>query len=245
MILRKFRRHFGVSSRKVAVQAHLAWYWRWMIVLLSVGIIAGSVWFAYHFSQGFTTAGREGLAQSVGELQAQVQALEQENARLRADLAASDSRLKIEGGMRVDMTRQLKSLSEEASIAKDETAVLTAMLTQTGRMPGVSISRLRIQRDGAEFRYRFTIVHNAAGGREFEGQLRMVANLVQDGKPFTMALPRPDGDAVPSTALSFKMFQPLEGTFQIPDNATLRSFEVRVFENGIAQPRATQTALPS
>lgn len=245
MLLRRFRRHFGVSSRKVAVQAHLAWYWRWTIVVLSVGILAGSVWYAYRFSQGFTAVGREDLVESVGEMQVQMQALEQDNVRLRADLAASDNRLKIESGMRMDMTRQLKSLSEEASIAKDEAAVLKAMLTQAGRMPGVSISRLRIQRDGAEFRYRFTLVHNAAGGREFEGQLRMVANLVQDGKAVTMALPRADADAVPSTALSFKLFQPVEGSFQIPGNATLRSLEVRVFENGSAQPRATQTALPS
>jgi hypothetical protein len=245
MLFRQFRRHFGIASRRVAVQTHVAWYWRWAIVALSIGILAAAVWFAYRFSQGFTAVGREDLAERVVILQDQVQSLEQENARLRADLAASDSRLKIESGMRADMTRQLKSLSEEVSVARDESAVLKALLAQAGKAPGVSITRFRVQRDGDDFRYRLTIMHNASGEREFQGQLRLVANLVQDGRPVAVPLPLAGGEALPATALSFKLFQSVEGSFRVPGNATLRSLEVRVFENGVAQPRATQTAVVS
>jgi hypothetical protein len=69
--------------------------------------------------------------------------------------------------------------------------------------------------------------------------------VIQDGGQVALALPLPGGEAAPSTALSFKLFQPVEGTFRLPGNATLRSLEVRVFENGTAQPKATQTALVS
>lgn len=242
--LRSFRRRFGMSSRRVAVQPHAAWYLRWLIIVMSVVILGGALWFAYSYSRGFTAAGREDLAEIVVELRSRLEVLEQDNAQLRADLAASESRLKIENAMRLDMTRQMKGLLEDTSVAKDEVAVMKALLSQSDKLPPVSINGFRVQRDGELFRYRLTLMHSP-GNREFQGQLRLVANIVQDGRPRTLVLPEAAGEAAPATALSFRLFQPLEGTFQVPENATLRSLEVRVFENGVAQPRATQTALVS
>ncbi|MCA3072736.1 MAG: hypothetical protein IOD11_20155 [Rhodocyclaceae bacterium] len=243
MLLRKFRRHFGISSRKVAVQMHLAWYWRWARIAAVIGMVSVGCWFVWSLTLGAPAA--RGGGETLAELQERVAALEQENTRLRADLAASESALKIDAGMRTDMTRQLKTLAEEAASARDESAVLKALLAQAGKAPGVSISRFRVQRDGDGYRYRLTLVHNATGDLEFQGQLRLVANVVQDGKPMALSLPIASGGATTSTALSFKLFQPVEGTFRLPGNALLRSLEVRVFENGAAQPKATQTALVS
>jgi hypothetical protein len=243
MLLRTFRRHFGISSRKVAVQTHLAWYWRWARIVAVLAVLSTSGWFTWSlFSRG---PGTVDPAESLAELQAQVATLEQENTRLRADLAAAESKLRIESGMRSDMTRQLKTLAEDAASARDESAVLKALLAQSGKAPGVSISRFRVQRDGDAYRYRLTLVHNASGEREFQGQVRLVANVVQDGKPVALQLPAAGGEGTPATALSFRLFQPVEGTFRLPANASLRSLEVRVFENGAAQPKVTQTALPS
>jgi len=241
---RSLRRHFGVSSRTVAVQARLAWYWRWTILLGTLGMLAAAGWFAWTLIVG-TPPIREDASGRLDELQAQLAALEQENSRLRADLAAADSRLKIEGGMRADMTRQLKTLADEAASARDETAVLKALLAQNGKSPGLSISRFRVLRDGDGYRYRLTLMQNAAQPREFQGQIRLVANVIRDGKAVAIALPIAGDQSPPVTALSFRLFQPVEGTFRIPADATLRSLEVRVFENGTAQPRATQTALVS
>jgi len=244
MFLRTFRRHFGISSRKVAVQTHLAWYWRWALMAGLVAVVSAGGWFAWAAYTG-TSAGDGERTGTLAELQESVAALEQENTRLRADLASTESKLKIEAGMRVDMTRQLKTLSDEAASARDESAVLKALLAQNGKAPGVSISRFRVQRDGDGYRYRLALVHNTTGDREFQGQVRLVANVIQDGRQVALALPLAGGEAAPSTALSFKLFQPVEGTFRLPGNVTLRSLEVRVFENGAVQPRATQTALVS
>ena len=244
MLLRTFRRHFGISSRKVAVQTHLAWYWRWALIAGVITVVSAGVWFAWTAHMG-AGAGAGDPESTLAELQESVAALEQENTRLRADLASTESKLKIEAGMRADMTRQLKTLSDEAASARDESAVLKALLAQNGKAPGVSISRFRVQRDGDGYRYRLTLVHNATGDREFQGQVRLVANVIQDGRQVALTLPLAGGEAAPSTALSFKLFQPVEGTFRLPGNATLRSLEVRVFENGAAQPKATQTALVS
>lgn len=247
MFLRTFRRHFGISSRKVAVQTHLAWYWRWALMaglVAVVALVSAGGWFAWTAHTG-ASAGDGDPKGTLAELQESVAALEQENTRLRADLASTESKLKIEAGMRADMTRQLKTLADEAASARDESAVLKALLAQNGKAPGVSISRFRVQRDGDGYRYRLALVHNATGDREFQGQVRLVANVIQDGRQVALALPLAGGEAAPSTALSFKLFQPVEGTFRLPGNVTLRSLEVRVFENGTVQPRATQTALVS
>jgi hypothetical protein len=245
ILLRKFRRHFGISARKVAVQTRLAWYWRWALIALASGMLAGAGWFAYRASVGFTSPGPKASDEETIGLREQLQSVEQENARLRAELAASERQLKIEAATRVDMTRQLKGLGDEVSSAKDETAVLQALLVQGGKSPGLSITRFRVQRDGDAFRYRLTLVQPAGGAREFQGQLRLVANLIQDGRPVSVPVPEAGIEGGQPTALSFSLFQPVEGTFRVPSNATLRSLEVRVFENGTAQPRAIQTALVS
>lgn len=241
---RSLRRHFGVSSRTVAVQARLAWYWRWTILVGMVGALAAAGWFAWTLSLGMPPSRVDAEGQ-LAELQVQVATLEQENNRLRAELAAADSRSKIESGMRADMTRQLKTLADDAASARDETAVLKALLAQHGKSAGVSISRFRVERDGDGYRYRLTLMQDAAQPREFQGQVRLVANVIRDGKAVAMALPITGDNGPPAMALSFRLFQPVEGTFRIPADMTLRSLEVRVFESGAAQPRATQTALVS
>lgn len=229
------------------MQTHLGWFWRWAMVVVASGLLIGAVWFAYRLSQSFGHVARPDLEATIEQMKEQLETLEADNARLRAEVTAGERQLQIEGAMRADITRQLKGLTEDAAKARDETVVLQALLAQGGKAPVVSISRFRVQREGDDnsYRYRLTLLHPATGGKEFQGQLRLVANVIQDGKPLALALPEAAGEALPPTALSFKLFQPVEGTFRVPGNATLRSLEVRVFENGTAQPRATQTALVS
>ena len=45
MLLRKFRRHFGISSRKVAGQMPLAWYWRWAVFAAVIVVGSELGWF--------------------------------------------------------------------------------------------------------------------------------------------------------------------------------------------------------
>jgi len=43
--------------------------------------------------------------------------------------------------------------------------------------------------------------------------------------------------------LSFKHFHRFEGTFRVNPKSRVENVQVRVFENGVVQPRATHSAL--
>lgn len=242
-MLRRLRRHFGIAARRVAVQTHVPWYVRWAGSMMVVGVLAVGAWTAYSALRGPGALSREELEAQVDSLSARVATLEQENAKLRTEAAAAERQVVIERSARENIARQMKSLAEEVAAAKDETAILQTLLGQ-GAKAGVSVSRFRVERgpEPRNVRYRLTVVHASGAGKDFQGQLRLVANVVQDGRPVSLPLTDANGAPLGPTALSFRLFQPVEGTFLLPANTTLRSLEARVFENGVAQPRAVQTA---
>jgi len=241
-VLRQLRRHFGIAARRVAVQTHVPWYVRWAGSVVAVALLAAGAWYGYSALRGPAELTREELEARVETLGARVVTLEQENAKLRTDAAAAEQQLVIERSARENIARQMKSLADEVAAAKDETAILQTLLGQGGKA-GVSVSRFRVEREAEprSFRFRLTVVHASGAGRDFQGQLRLVANVVQDGRPVSLPLTDAGGTLLGPTALSFRLFQPVEGSFRLPANATLRSVEARVFENGVAQPRAVQT----
>lgn len=242
MVLRRLRRHFGIAARRVAVQTHVPWYMRWVGSMLAVGLLVAAAWYGYGVLRGPGALSREDLEAQVATLGGRVATLEQENAKLRTEAAAAERQVVIERSARESIARQMKSLAEEVAAAKDETAILQTLLGQ-GAKAGVSVSRFRVERGGEprSFRFRLTVVHASGGGKDFQGQVRLVANVVQDGRPVSLPLTDANGAPQGPTALSFRLFQPVEGVFVLPANTTLRSLEARVFENGVAQPRAVQT----
>ena len=67
----------------------------------------------------------------------------------------------------------------------------------------------------------------------------MLVTLQEDGKDAIIALP--EEGAPQAYKISFKYFQRVEGTFQVKPGARVKTVQVRVFENGSAQARATQS----
>ena len=43
-LIRSWKRMFGLTSRRVTVQAHVPWYWRWLGVMAVGGFVVGVGW---------------------------------------------------------------------------------------------------------------------------------------------------------------------------------------------------------
>ena len=41
---RRLRSHFGIGSSRMAIRAQAAWYWRWLLNVLMMAVVAGAVW---------------------------------------------------------------------------------------------------------------------------------------------------------------------------------------------------------
>jgi hypothetical protein len=246
-ILRSFRRRFGPTSKRVAVRTHLPWYSRWALAAAGAAVLAGGGWLVYGYLTEIDGVRRASLQQALSELRTRAAQSEAENEKLRAAAAALERQLQIERATREDLSRQIQALADEAASARDEAAVLQSLLARQGKAPAVGINRFRVQRenDSGQYRYRLTLVQMGGAAGEFQGALRFAIHFVHDGKPGTLQLPAESDGSSRYIALSFKLFQPVEGTFRIPPGARLRSVEVRVFERGSTQPRLTQTAVIS
>src|SRR6267143_1771140 len=69
--------------------------------------------------------------------------------------------------------------------------------------------------------------------------LELVVNLTEGGQSAIMSFPEPGDAGAAAFRLAFKYFRRVEGTFRVSPKAKVESVQVRVYELGSSQPRAT------
>jgi hypothetical protein len=240
-VLRSLRRRFGISAPKMTVRTHLAWYWRWTgMVLLGSISLALAAWI-YDAGMRFAGFDRSEIEQEVKTLRESVIRLEAETEKLQAVSNASESRLKIEQAVQSQLAAQVKVLDEENQRLKEDLAFFENLGPATNKL---SINRFSVRKDvlPGEYRYRLLVLLGGGGrDRQFQGSLQLVINMQAQGRNGMIVMPEPSQPENPSFRLNFKYFQRVEGTFRVPEQARIRSVQVRVFEQGSSQASATQS----
>lgn len=240
-LLRRLKRHFGISAPRMWVQAHVSWYWRWPLLLLLLG--TGLVLASMLYETGARFAGferveaqseRVRLAREVGQLHA-------ENAKLRAALAESDRQLSVERATQIDLAKSVKGLQEESARLKEDLMFFRKGKLAAGSPVEVSIHRSSVVREGeGEYRYQFLVLRGGLRDRDFQGRAELVVNLLNDGQKSILTVPGGINSNQP-LRLNFKYYQRVEGKFRVPAKAMVNAVQVRIFDNEGAQPRLTQT----
>lgn len=240
-MLRRLRGRFGISAPKVAVRTHIPWYWRVLatITILSISIaIAGWIYDAGRKIAGYD---RHETEQEMDALRSRISALEQENSRLGAKANAGESTVQIERTAQQQLSQQIKGLELENSRLKEDLAFFESLASAEGREAGFTINRLRIEPSGNPGQYYYRLLAAAQGGkkdREFKGSVQLIISLQQAGKNVMMTLPSPSDSGKGKFNISFKHFQRVDGTFQVPAEAQVKSVEARLIQDGVT--RASQ-----
>jgi hypothetical protein len=242
-MLRTLKRRYGISAPRVAVHTHLPWYQRWAVVAVALAVALGLAWITYDFGRSLAGFHSGEAAAAQARLEAELARLQDENAELRDQLAANERKIQIESSTQGNLAGQLQTLSDENALLKEDLAFFQTLMTSSNDAPGgIRISRLRVRADAlpGEYRYQFLVVQSRSRSKEFQGRLQLVVDLVQDGRPQVLLLPRAEDKSEPY-ALVFKFYQRIEGTFTVPAQATVTRVQVRVLENGVDMPRSSQT----
>ncbi|HWN30268.1 MAG TPA: hypothetical protein VNN78_02745, partial [Burkholderiales bacterium] len=110
-MFKALKRKFGIAAPRMAVHAQVAWYWRWLGMVLMVALILVLAWWMYDSGRKF--AGFDsGQAEREMARQAELNArLQMEDAALRQAVAASERQLQIERSTYGDLAKQVKDLS--------------------------------------------------------------------------------------------------------------------------------------
>jgi hypothetical protein len=209
---------------------------------LAGGVLVAVAWFTYDFGRSLAGFHSSQAAAEQSRLESELARLQDENA-LRNQLATAERQMQIEVSTQGNLAGQLKNLSDETALLKEDLAFFQTLMTSGGNEgPGVTINRFRVRPDAlpGEYRYQLLIVQSRSRSKEFQGRLQLVVDLVQDGVSQILLLPR-NGEKSDPYSLSFKFYHRVEGGFTVPPDAKVTRVQVRVLENGVDVPRSSQT----
>jgi len=242
-VIRQLKRRFGIAAPRVAVHTHAPWYLRWGLISAGIGIMLAIAWITYDVGRNLAGFQSGKAAAEQARMSEEIAHQRDENAELRSRLAALEGQMQIERATHDNLAGQMKTLTDENALLKEDLAFFQTLMTSRGDAAGgISINRFRVRVDAlpGEYRYQLLVVQSRTRSREFQGRLQLVVDLVQDGQPQVLVLPRTGDKAEPYT-LNFKFYQRVDGVFRVPPEATVKRVQVRVLENGVEAPKSSQT----
>ena len=242
---RKLDHSFGIAAHRVAVRSTLPWYWRWLGIAALLGISVVSAAWIYDAGRRFAGFDQNEVQEELSRTTRELDAAEKELQRLRAIANAADARLSIERTAQQKLAQQIRVLEQDNARVREELATFESMLTseaRTGNAP--SIYRFKVEPDvlPGEYRYRLLLVTpSSRRERDFSGRLELVVSLQEGGQNVMMSFPEQAEAGAAAFKLAFKYFRRVEGSFRVNPKAKVESVQVRVYETGSSQPRATHT----
>jgi hypothetical protein len=239
------RQRFGIAAPRVEVQTQIPWYWRWAGIAVLLGIAGAAAAWIYDAGRRYAGFDRSEVLQELQAVRNDLDAARAELARLRAIANAADSRVSIERAAQQTLAQQVRGLEQENARVREELAMFEQMLASEERhTQTLAIYRFKVEPNvlPGEYRYRLLLLTPTdRRGRDFSGRLELVVSLQEGGQNAMMSFPEPGDAGAPSFRLAFKYFRRVEGTFRVSPKAKVESVQVRVYETGSSQPRATHS----
>lgn len=241
MLWRRVKRRFGISAPRLTVRLHVPWYLRWsMVIPFLIGALA-LAWWAY--GSGLELAGfhRSQAEQELVELRERVGALSAENTALKEQLVQYERSIQIEQSSNQETAKQLKSLSDENLSLQEDLAFFQNLTAVHGKEGELAVHRLKLVRDSlpGEYRLRMLLVQGGQRAKEFAGSYQLVATIVNGGQRSTLLFPQ-DASGNAQFQLAFKYYLRVEKSLQLPPGAEVESVQVRIFEQGVREPKLRQ-----
>ena len=239
------RQRFGIAAPRVAVHSPVPWYWRWAGLAAVLAVAAAGAAWIYDAGRRFAGFDRSEVEVELAATKRQLATSQAELARLRAIADAAESRFSIERTAQEKLAQQIRALEQDNARAKEELATFESMLSSDARnSAALSIYRFKVEPDvlPGEYRYHLLLLTpTTRREREFHGRLELVVSLTDGDQSAMMSFPEPADAGASEFKLAFKYFRRVQGTFRVNPKARVESVQVRVYENGSNQPRATHT----
>ena len=251
-LFRRIRRRFGIAAPRLTVRTHVAWYWRWLgIIVVAALSLALAAWI-YDAGRRYAGYDRGAVEDELVKLRSDHAQLQREAADLHAAANAADARMRIEQSAQMQLATQMKQLEGENARLKEDLAFFEGPNAGEHRDERLTIRRFSVERGAqpGQYRYRLLVMQGGRRDHEFQGSVQ-IAGEQEKGRNVMLSFTSgdsaggssgPGGVAGASQRLGFRFFQRLEGSFQVPAGSATRSVQVRIFENGAGEPRAVQSA---
>ncbi len=242
---RRIRSNFGMGSSRVSIRPQMPWYWRWGLNVLMMGAVAAIVWWLVHNSYRITGFDIDEVRQRMAALTEENRGLKRDVDAARSSLTERDRQLQIEKAAQTELARSVMQLQEENAALKEDLGFLRNIMS-SGTLPeGISVSNLKVERDGKpnEYRYRMLLTQGGQRKQDFKGKVQVVARVALGNTQSTLTFP--EAAAGDAGAFEFRFYQKVEGRFAIPEGATLKGVDIRVLAVPGGQVKLSRTVNPA
>lgn len=212
------------------------------MVLPFVLAAMGLVWFAYDSGLEFAGFHRGESQRELAGLQTKLARLSIDNSHYGSQAAKYQQQIQLEQGVREEMSRQIKSLSDDNARLQEDLNFFQNLTAANGKEGELAIHRLTLERDKipGEFRVRMLLVQSGQRLDEFDGEYQFVATILQNGRKLTRIFPS-EGSGLERFKIKFKYYQRLERNLQLQPDVQLQSVQVRLYDKGSHEPRVRQS----
>ena len=242
----KIQQRFGIAAPRVAVYSHTPWYWRWLWLAVLLAISAVAAKWVYDAGRRFAGFDQSEVENELAVTKRDLAAAQAELERLRAIANAAENRLSIERTAQQKLAQQIRALEQDNAKVREDLATFESMISSDARSGNtLAVYRFKVEPDvlPGEYRYHLLLVTpRARREREFTGRLELVVTLTDRGQNAMISFPEPGDAGASEFRLAFKYFRRVEGIFRVNPKAKVENVQVRVYETGSNQPRATMTA---
>ena len=242
---KKFRQRFGISAPKVAVRTHVPWYLRWLLLAVLLAFAAALAAWMYDAGRRFAGFDRGEVQDELSGMRRELESTRAELAKLRAIANAADSKMSIERTAQARLAQQIRTLEQDNARLREDLAIFENMLSADTRgAQALNIQRFKVEPDGlpGEYRYRMLLLTGNRRDRgDFQGRLELLVGVQQEGRNAIITIPDRTAVDGPAFKLAFRNFFRVEGTFRVDPKVKVGTVQVRIFETGTAQAKATQS----
>jgi hypothetical protein len=239
---RGLRNRWGIDAPRLTVGPHVPWYWRALAIAAISGLLVILATWMYDAGRRFAGYDASTAQSELATLRVRAAALEEEVRSLRAITTSSDSRLQIEKSAQAQLVKQMKALQAENARLREDLAFFENLAASAAE-DKLAVSGFKVEPDlvPGEYRYRVLVTLGGRKEREFNGRLQLVVDMQLGDRDVTLMVPPDEKTDDAAYRVRFKRFYRAEGSFRVDPKAKVRSVQVRVFDQGAAQPRATES----
>ncbi len=226
----------------MAIRSQMAWYWRWLLNVLMMAAVAAVVWWLVQNSMRITGFSADEARQRIDVLSEENRRLKLQLDSLRTQVIERDRQLQVERASQGELARSVASLQDENAGLKEDLGFLRKLMSSGAAAEGVSVSDLKLERDGTpnRFRYRMLVTQGGQRKQDFRGAVQVLAKVAEGPNIKTYTFP--DATAGEAAAgLEFRFYQKVEGRFTIPEGGLLKSAEIRILAVPGGQVKLSRT----
>jgi len=201
------------------------------VTVIFLGILVSFSYFTYRL--GGTISGTAPAKEQLSELKQQVEKLDSEREQLSSTANSADSVLSIERSTQKQLAAQVQTLTAENNKLKEDLAFFENLIPAASGPEGVRIGAFKADASNkTQVQYRILVMQGGKNVQDFTGELQFSVTVIDNGKTVTLTLPETKNDDAARLKLSFKYYQRLEGSLNLPEGAVIKTLQARILDKG-------------